>query len=156
MRPIYETQDDLDKERKIADFIERKYKRKLEKIDEYAPADFIVYKQTAFIEVRNRRHSYGAFPTLMIAKHKVDRGLNYVKEIPYVLVVKYIDCITYIEITPEKVAMWEVKKNDGRSEENMRDKYDKEDCYHIPVGELKVFCNNGQFIKEFEGYENLT
>lgn len=142
IRPLYETQKDLDKEHRVATIIEKKSKLRLVKQELHeSHIDFLAYNKddipTARIEVRCRNYTWEQMDSwggLMISKKKWQKAIQTVTEekLAFVLVAEDKNCVLRALAIPKNGPIPKLRSGfDGRSKKNMRDQYDVEDVVYI-------------------------
>lgn len=136
-RPIYETEQDRQNERALADAIEARFKCKLTKMSMKYHLDFIAErdgKAVAFFEMRQRKNKMMAYSDYMLSLDKVRNAdtLTAATGLPCYLVVKWADAVGYCEIPPSDshVAVGgSYRRNDPQ---------DIEPMVFFPVAQFKV------------------
>ena len=136
IRPIYQTQNDLDKEQEVADIIGNHLGKKIQKmggnlneIDRCVVGDNNIIE--AVLEIKIRAIDYKQYPTVMISSHKILAGMPYVRYcgIPFYIAFSFNGDIHIYSVTePEK---YEYKWG-GRTKQT-RDSRDIEIMAHIPM-----------------------
>ena len=154
--PKYETQAHRDEEREtlrlfVAGYAQSKHaagrtfelihKRKVECSD-YDGTDATIAEVTesglaplAAVETKRRDNTMRHYPDYKVDIQKIDglMGRAEREELVALYVVHWNDRIGYVRVTREKMAFWgtgELKRRE------MRDKYDKDPCYIIPLHEF--------------------
>ena len=99
-RKFYETQENLDNERRVADMLESKWNCKLKKVSYKLMVDFAVCRNDeikAWIEIKCRKISFGFKPQYMISMHKINFARQQAKQtgLPFTLVVEFRDGVYY-------------------------------------------------------------
>ena len=94
MRPIYETEKDLEKEERLALAFAQKYGAEAHKLPALYPLDYSYTKDgsvVAFIEIKIRTNSFAAYPTYMISLSKITsaRNIHIATGLPVLLAVKW-------------------------------------------------------------------
>ena len=94
MRPIYETEEDLEKEERLALAFAQKYGAEAHKLPALYPLDYSYTKDgsvVAFIEIKIRTNSFAAYPTYMIGLSKITsaRNIHITTGLPVLLAVKW-------------------------------------------------------------------
>ena len=103
MRPIYETDEDLKKEKSLSDMISKSWRCELQKLQPRDPFDYAAVrdgKVVAFVEMKNRTNEYGRYDTYMISMTKLMHAKN-IKEatdIPSILAVKWTDSVGWVKL----------------------------------------------------------
>lgn len=141
MRPIYETEQHLSAEKKLADFLQEKFNCTFEKLTISERLDYAAVKDgrtKAFFELKCRTNTMNKYPSAMISAHKVHAALKAATEtnLPVYLAVQWTDAIGYTEIKPE---LYEYKVG-GR-----KDRQDPHDIHlqaYIPINLFKVLTKN--------------
>lgn len=95
-RPIYESQQDRDNERRLADAIERKHDCVLHKMPMKLSLDYMATRDgsaVAFFEMRQRKNKMHAYPTYMISLYKamMANNLTMTTGLPCFLAVQWSD-----------------------------------------------------------------
>ena len=137
-RQWYETEDDRNNERRLADLVEQLYNCHLTKlaarkyqIDYIAQRDG---KAVAFFEMRQRKNAMHAYGDYMIALHKsiISKSLTEASGLPCYLVVGWSDVIGMCKLPPKNgyIAVGgSVRRNDPQDIEPMT---------YIPLTDFKV------------------
>lgn len=102
-RPRYETQTDRDNELAVQKQIEAWAKCELRKTGSQAFYDFTAHRDgllVALMEFKKRSNPRRQYPTYMVAKKKIDRGIKLSKEskVPYIFFVQWTDGLHYLKI----------------------------------------------------------
>ena len=128
-RPLYESQQDRDNERRLADAIERKHNCTLHKMPIKLSLDFMATRDgaaVAFFEMRQRKNKMHAYPTYMISLYKamMANNLTMTTGLPCFLAVQWADkagvCRLPQEYDEQKVQMGgSVKRGDPQDIEPM-------------------------------------
>ena len=140
-RPIYETKEDLKKEIVIQSVLEDKWHCKLKKMPIAYHIDWIALRNNeplAFVEIKHREKlEFGRFPTYMISLNKWLKAKELSKEVnvPFILVVKFMDGIYYGKYTNDMILDIKYGFN-GRYDRG--DTQDVEPMVYIP---LSIFKN---------------
>jgi hypothetical protein len=139
-RPLYETQEDLNNESSVVKRIASYTRSDLFKIPIKYGADYIAFRKeivASFIEIKCRTCTKETYTTYMISLHKIMTALDYAEalNVPFVVFVRWSDCIGYVEINRILVSLAEVAMgtNDTRNDPN-----DKEPCLFIPITSFKI------------------
>ena len=103
MRPIYETDEDLKKERSLSDVISKSWKCELQKLQPRDPFDYAAVrdgKVVAFVEMKNRTNECGKYDTYMISMTKLmhARSIKEATEIQSILAVKWTDSVGWVKL----------------------------------------------------------
>jgi len=135
-RKMYETKEHLEKERNIADKIEKLWDCKLKKLSYKLMVDFAICRGSdikGWIEIKTRNIKSTSSPKYMISMHKMNYAFNLSKdtELPFFLIVKFIDGLYYYKYNGEKHSF----KWAGRIK-TQRDEQDQEPCCYI---DMKLF-----------------
>ena len=138
MRPLYETENDLQNERGVADILAKAWKIDLHKLPISYWLDFFVTKAgkgKAVLEVRCRNNTHNKYPTLMLALAKWKHGIEYARcnGLAFVFAVKFTDGLFYYLYDKNDV----FETNWGGRTKNVRDSADVEPVVHIPINKLK-------------------
>lgn len=118
MRPLYETEGDLERESEVAALIEGRWNCKLMKMPIRYHLDFAAVrgdKVVAFCEVKTRNYTmeqidkFGGY-LMSIGKWANARALNASTNLPFILIVKASDAVYYASFdsgnfTPDEVLM---------------------------------------------------
>jgi hypothetical protein len=138
MRPIYETESDLEKEREIGKSLSRAWKASLHKLPRAYNVDWMLVNEDgqakAFVELKSRSNRSTQYPTLMLSLHKWMHGKAMAKEIGgvFLIVVKWTDGLYY-----HRQGDCEVTYGvGGRTDRG--DAQDVEPVVHIPVDAFKM------------------
>jgi hypothetical protein len=94
MRPIYETEEDLQKEERLALAFAQKYGAEAHKLPALYPLDYSYTKDgsvVAFMEIKIRTNSFAAYQTYMISLSKITsaRNIHITTGLPVLLAVKW-------------------------------------------------------------------
>jgi hypothetical protein len=137
MRPIYETDGDLEKEREIGRTLSRAWKATLHKLPRAYNVDWMLVnaqgQAKAFVELKSRSNPSTQYPTLMLSLHKWMHGKAMAKEIGgvFLVVVRWTDGLYY-----HRQGDCEVTYGiGGRTDRG--DDQDVEPVVHIPTKEFK-------------------
>ena len=136
-RKMYETKEQLEKERNIADKIEKLWNCKLKKLSYKLMVDFAICKEgniKGWIEIKTRKISSKSSHEYMISMHKMNYAFNLSKDtqLPFFLIVKFSDGLYYYKYNNEKHSLrW-----GGVTKAFMRDDQDREPCCYI---DMKLF-----------------
>jgi len=145
VRPLFETQGDLAKERAV---IERVVGDKFEvrKLPIKYQADFGLFENSTgnlkrWVEVRCRTTASHAYPTLIVSLDKIMAAENLVRStgIPFVFMCEWTDTTGTVRIN--KASDYDIKWG-GRNE--LRDWQDVEPVCHIPISHFKMINNERQ------------
>lgn len=104
-RPIYETAEDRNNERRLATKIERHYNCMLTKMPMKLSLDFMAMrdgKAVAFIEARQRKIAMNKYPTYMLSLYKAmqARLLTMTTGLPCFLAVQWTDKAGMVRLPP--------------------------------------------------------
>lgn len=137
MRPIYETQEDLSREAKVAKRLGQVWEcsmRKLQPRDAFDYAAMRGDEVVGFVEIKNRRNLMGQYSTYMISMTKLAtaHSIFCATYVPCVLVVQWSDCMGWISLSHAEGVL----KMGGRSDRN--DPGDIEPVFHIDISKFKV------------------
>lgn len=106
MRPLYETEANLEKERSVALLFEQAYKCNLHKMPIKFNLDFAAERQgrvVAFVEVKNttypfeRYEDFGGYK-ISLAKWCAAEQMCRVGGVPFVLLVGFLDQVRYVRV----------------------------------------------------------
>jgi len=117
-RPLYETQDHMTAESRLANLLKSQWKCELRKLSRKAQIDYAVYRKgerVAFAELKCRTNKKGAYSTYMLSLDKVMAAgrLGAVTNVPVFLIVSWTDAVGCMKITtPDRVDIG------GRSDRN--------------------------------------
>jgi hypothetical protein len=151
-RQQYESEHDLMNERNaIAAFLELLETRwgvdYLEfKLTKEMIIDFLVIgqhepKRFAVVEVKRRRHKFGDYPDLMISTIKWNAGIAYHNlGFKFFILIEYNDGLywyCYQPIHSDVSKAFHVAIKEGGRTIQKRDKWDEEECAHIPIAYWK-------------------
>jgi len=128
MRPLYQTVKDADKEKQVLDILAKEWGCHISPTPVNCPYDGVVMRPAGYVEVRCRKYSKHDFKTYHISKRKVDGLLEL--DLPVVLVVKWKDGVLWTMLREGYETT-----NIGRNQ--MRDEWDREIGYEIPMSEFK-------------------
>ena len=113
-RPLYETEQDRENERRLAEMIEAKYNYKFVKMPIKLSLDYMMLgldgMARAFMEMRQRKTPMRKYPTYMISLYKVmmARQLTQTTGLPCYLAVQWSDkagiCKLPPDITPLRIS----------------------------------------------------
>ena len=131
MRPTYETQQDLNRERDIASFLEKTWFCEMAKMPVRYHLDYVMKrkgKAVGFCEIKTRNYTMEAIDNmggylLSIGKWSSAKQLYDCSKLPFILVVCTLDAIWYARFTEFVPNSVEVK---GRTDRN--DWQDVEPC----------------------------
>lgn len=102
MRPLYETQEDLDREREAIISLCAKTNSRPVKLPISAHADYMMVRDNeakAIVEVKCRKNNRLAYDTYMISKHKYEGLLSWTNYgLMPILLVSWADSIGYIRL----------------------------------------------------------
>lgn len=134
-RPIYETSDDLSREREVALKLAKNYKLEAIKLPKMYPVDWALCQGSAissFIEIKCRKNQKNKYSTLILSLHKWQAMMEFerIAKIRTLLVVEFIDALACIRAN----SMFQVMIG-GRDDRN--DPQDKEPVIHIPIKAMK-------------------
>ncbi|QNO00778.1 hypothetical protein phiPsa397_001 [Pseudomonas phage phiPsa397] len=105
-RPRYETQADRDNELVVQKQIEAWAKCTLKKTPAQHYLDFEIYREgvcVALAEFKKRSNPRRQYPTYMVAKKKIDRGIALAKAegVPYIFFVQWTDGLHFLVINED-------------------------------------------------------
>jgi hypothetical protein len=139
-RPLYETQLDLDKESIVQSVLEKQWRCKLKKLPIAYHVDWIALRNNqplAFVEIKHREKlEFNKYPTYMISLNKWMKAKELAKEVnvPFILVVKFMDGIYYGKYTTDMIIENKYGFN-GRYDRG--DAQDVEPMVYIPLSIFK-------------------
>jgi hypothetical protein len=140
VRERYETEHDLMNEKAaIAALLELLETRGVDYLEFKMPdimnMDYLIVKldfpirQFAVVEVKRRRHKFGDYPDLMISTIKWNAGKDFYNlGFKFFILIEYDDGLYWYLYDPSH----EVKIKEGGRTIQKRDKWDEEECAHIP------------------------
>jgi hypothetical protein len=143
-RTQYETQEDLERESRVAQSIARLKGDGWVKVPaHYADTCDVVFLRggneiVCYCEIRTRTFRWGEYPTVMISLHKYLKGINLAQTalVPWMFAVETKQGIYAYFVDPLR---WEPKRYrhtfSGRNQ--LRDSADVEPIVHLPIGEFK-------------------
>lgn len=134
-RPKYESPADLAAERHVARLIEREWKAQLQKLPDQYKLDFAAYRDgelVAWLEIKNRTHAAGAYPTLILSVAKWHAGvaLAVTSGCPFLVVANFVDGAKFVRYSRGKVL--DVRYGPG-GRTDRGDAQDQEPVIHIPM-----------------------
>ncbi|QHZ59956.1 hypothetical protein PJKIFABJ_00001 [Pseudomonas phage PE09] len=105
-RPRYETQTDRDNELAVQKQIEAWASCTLKKTAAQAYVDFEIYRQgvcVALAEFKKRSNPRRQYPTYMVAKKKIERGIALAKkeDVPYIFFVQWTDGLHFLVVNED-------------------------------------------------------
>ena len=132
MRPIYETQDDRDREALVAKKVGDAFKCSMGKLQPRDAFDFAAMrgdKIVGFVEIKVRANPMGQYSTYMISMTKLAtaHAIFAATKTPCILAVQWTDALGYIDMNAVDVTL----KMGGRSDRN--DPRDIEPVCHIDI-----------------------
>jgi len=136
MRPVYETNEDREKEASVWKYLTNKYDCSYSLAPSLSQVDGFLYKAdgslAAIVEIKNRRNKKNKYPTYMLSARKWKAGIKISNhyEVPFILVVNFTDGVYFTKLT-EKVSFGV----GGRYDRN--DSMDVEECVYIPMDKFK-------------------
>ena len=138
MRPLYETEEDLDRERGAILTLCGRTDAHPFKLPISAHADYIMMRGSeakAVVEVKCRKNKRLAYETYMLSKHKYDGLLSWANYgLTPILLVSWEDAIGYVRLPcPHDIAVG------GRRDRG--DAQDIESVVHIPTNIFKVILD---------------
>ncbi len=111
MRPAYETEQDLEKERVIAPYLERAWSCNLRKLNKFGSFDYALEKigdsgvlvVRGFVEIKRRNCAHNHYQTIMVSASKRQQALSMFEttKCPTAFVVAYDDVVKYISLIEE-------------------------------------------------------
>ena len=111
MRPTYETEHDLEKERVIAPYLERAWSCNLRKLNKFGSFDYALEKiggsgflvVRGFVEIKRRNCAHNQYPSIMVSASKRQQALSLLETTgcPTAFVVAYDDLLKYISLIEE-------------------------------------------------------
>ena len=140
MRPLYETPEDLAREREVADILEEAWSCSLHKLPLSYHLDFCGCRGKeilSFIEVKVRKCLPTTYRSIMLSLNKFQHGLHYAVSTgcPFLFVVAFKDGSIYHKNlcdVPEEFPL----EFGGRTK-NTRDDFDVEPCILIAMEDMK-------------------
>lgn len=131
VRPIYETDQDIQNESEVAHAVSRKCNCEVRKLKKLFACDYVGLRNrniVSFLEIKVRNNAHDKYPTYMISADKVWKSLSMAMafERPFFLVVSFTDGIYYTGQFPS-----EEMSLTGRYDRN--DGADVEPCLMIPM-----------------------
>jgi hypothetical protein len=137
MRPLYESQSDLQNEFAVAALLAKRWSCEFRKLPIKYGVDFAVCQGrdiVAFAEIKCRSYSYSQLDRLggyMVSAHKWAVGLTLSRsfDVPLVLIVRLTDGIFWTKDTSGKLVMG------GRSDRG--DEQDIEPCVLLPMSSFR-------------------
>ena len=139
-RPVYETDEDRQREREIAAKVAKAWSGEMVKLTRMYPIDYIfVHKGicTAWVEIKSRTTVKNNYPTYYIDIDKIMFGRQMSKEtgLPFLVVVAWADQTCFLEITKNYPIRFA-----GRVDRD--DWHDKCPVYEIPINEFQGLEND--------------
>lgn len=135
MRPLYETREDLGRERKVARYFGRATDSVPVKLPINAHADFIMVREgeaKAVVEIKCRNNSRLAYDTYMISQHKYEGLLSWEGYgLKPILLVSWTDSVGFISLPCQHT-----KSIGGRRDRG--DIQDIEPVVHIEIAQFKL------------------
>lgn len=136
MRPVYETQSNLNAEQELAAYAASKWKCEMRKQDKFNQFDYVAIRKRkvlAFIELRCRTNEMLKYPSCFITVNKLAHAysMSAATGLPILFLVQWSDRTGFADLTkkyPITVG--------GRTDRN--DKADIEAVAEIPIEEFKV------------------
>ena len=136
-RPFYESEEDRQNERSLADLVEFKFNCKLTKMSIKYRLDYIAErdgKAVAFFEMRHRKNKMMAFPTYMMSLAKIQSAasLTDTTGLPCFLAVQWSDLAGMCKIPSEEFSVsvgGSYRRNDPQ---------DIEPMVYIPMSQFKT------------------
>jgi len=137
MRPIYETQDDRDREALVAKKVGDAFNCSMGKLQPRDAFDFAAMrgdKIVGFVEIKVRANPMGQYSTYMISMTKLAtaHAIFAATKTPCILAVQWTDALGYIDMNAVDVTL----KMGGRSDRN--DPRDIEPVCHIDIAAFKL------------------
>ena len=140
MRPIYETEKDLQREQAIAERVAAAWGGEMVKLIPRYSIDYVFIHDgecAAWVEIKSRTVASTTYPTYYASLHTVMFGKQMAAEtgLPFFLVVSWSDTIKFLQVTksyPIKYA--------GRTDRG--DAFDKTPAYIIPIDEFQGLEND--------------
>jgi hypothetical protein len=136
-RPIYETEQDLSREKFIGENLASFWNVNLHKLPRAYYVDWMVTKENkvkGFAELKCRSHNKGQFPSLILSMHKWIHGKQMAAEVDgsFIVVVQWKDGLFY-----HKQGWCKVDYALG-GRKDRGDSQDMEPVVHIPVNYFKT------------------
>jgi len=141
MRPVYESDEDRDRQKAVLDrLVEKTGLYGYELMPRLYPADALGFKHGrphSWLEVKCRPHDYGIYDTYMLSALKVIslKQLEEVTNVKAWLVVQWSDCTGVLPISD----FWSSKATlamGGRSDRG--DEMDREPCKFVPISGFAI------------------
>lgn len=110
-RPIYETQNTLDAEKSLVEYLEVVWSCSFKKLSRKAQLDYAAFrhdKLVALVELKCRTVRSDTYPTYMLSLDKIFAAhrLKQIAGVPVFLIVQWIDVIGYMQIgSPDTVGL---------------------------------------------------
>ena len=106
MRPLYETNKQLEAEKNLAGQLEKSWVCQLHKMPKTAPVDYVVTKDgvvRGFIEIKIRSNASTKYPTYMISQKKIDaaKKLFEASGLKTQLIVKWTDVVGRVTLNED-------------------------------------------------------
>ncbi len=108
MRPTYETNEDLDRERVVASYLERSWRCNLRKLNKFGAFDFAFEKANeegilivrGFVEVKRRNCNHDKYETILVSASKRQQALSLLDATgcSSAFVIVYDDRVRYISL----------------------------------------------------------
>jgi len=106
MRPLYETNEQLSREKKLAAQLEEAWKCQFHKMPKTSPVDYIVTTNglaRGFVEIKIRSNASTKYPTYMISQKKIDaaKKLMECSGLSTQLIVKWTDVVGRVTLNAD-------------------------------------------------------
>lgn len=137
-RPRYETQTDRDNEILVQEKIEKWARCSLTKLSTHQYLDWEARrdgKLVALLEFKKRSNRRLQYPTYMVAKKKIDRGMQQSSKagVPFIFVVQWTDGVHYLTINENTPMTY---GTGGRTDRG--DQFDVEQMVYIDTALFKL------------------
>lgn len=135
MRGYYQTEEDLRREREVADVVCARYGLEPVKLPDYTRLDFMLHRDgiaEAVLEIKCRNISSAKYDTYMLSKGKYDAMLDWLRMgFKVVLAVRWTDTIGIVRLPVDHT-----EDIGGRTDRN--DALDIERVVHIPIERFRM------------------
>jgi len=132
VRPIYETDQDRDREREVCSYLQSQLNCVFKPADRLSNVDGFLCsndgEMSAVVEIKTRRNAKDKYPTYMLSAAKWRNGLEVGKiyGVPFVLIVKFTDGVYAIALSDKHKTSLGGRYDRG-------DARDTEECIYIPI-----------------------
>lgn len=142
--PLYETAEDRERERGFFATIEKRFDCDCHKLPIHWQVDCIASRYDDAVclgEVKHRSHKHDAFPTVIMSRHKLKKGVDIAQffGIPMICFFRFTDGdywwkapLWVKDLNRYREEMWKAKNH-------AHDPLDAEFVLHIPIEELRAF-----------------